>query len=73
MKRVNVFDGNNYLHKVFFSIYKLKFNPFVLNAPFLCTLKTSENRKVFWCFQAAEKGCIGNKWVNLWKNMSRSG
>ena len=27
------------------------FNPFVPNAPFLYPLKTSENRKVFWCFQ----------------------
>ena len=22
-------------------------------------------RKVFWCFQGVEKGCIGNKWVNF--------
>ena len=22
-------------------------------------------RKVFWYFQGVEKGCIGNKWVNL--------
>ena len=22
------------------------------------------HRKVFWCFQGVEKGCIGNKWVN---------
>ena len=40
------------------------FNPFVPNAPFLYPLKTSENRKVFLCFQGVEKGCIGNKWVN---------
>ena len=39
-------------------------NPFVPNAPFLYPLKTSENRKVFWCFQGVEKGCIGNKRVN---------
>ena len=38
-------------------------NPFVPNALFLYPLKTSENRKVFWCFQGVEKGCIGNKWV----------
>ena len=43
----------------------LLINPFVSNALFLYLLKTSENRKVFWCFQGAEKGCIGNKWVNL--------
>ena len=41
------------------------FNPFVPNAPFLYPLKTSENLKVFWCFQGVEKGCIGNKWVNF--------
>ena len=39
-------------------------NPFVPNAPFLYPLKTSENRKVFWCFQGVDKGCIGNKRVN---------
>ena len=38
-------------------------NPFFPNAPFLYPLKTSENRKVFWCFQWVEKGCIGNKRV----------
>ena len=38
-------------------------NPFVPNPPFLYPLKTSENRKVFWCFQGVEKGCIGNEWV----------
>ena len=37
--------------------------PFVPNAPFLYPLKSSENRKVFRCFQGAEKGCIGNEWV----------
>ena len=25
-------------------------NPFILNVPFLYSLETSENRKVFWCF-----------------------
>ena len=38
-------------------------NLFVLNDPFLYPLKTSENRKVFYCFQGVEKGCIGNEWV----------
>ena len=41
--------------------------PFVPNAPFLYTLKTTENPTenltVFWCFQGAEKGCIENEWV----------
>ena len=43
--------------------YFLFFNPFVPNAPF------PENRKVF-CFQAAEKRCIGNKWVKKQKASS---
>ena len=38
-------------------------NPFVPNVPFLHPLQTSENRKIFWCFQGVEKGCIGYKWV----------
>ena len=40
-------------------------NPFVLNAPLFYPLKTSENHKVFWCFQGVEKGSIVNKWVKL--------
>ena len=40
-------------------------NPFVPNAPFVYPLKTSENSKVFWCFQGVEKGYIGNEWVNI--------
>ena len=40
-------------------------NSIVPNAPFLYPLNTSENCKVFWCFQRVEKGCIGNEWVNL--------
>ena len=40
-----------------------KINPFVPHAPFLYPLKISENRKVFWCFQGVEKGCIGNERV----------
>ena len=31
--------------------------------PFSTPLKTSENRKIFYCFLGVEKGCIGNKWV----------
>ena len=37
--------------------------PFVSNAPFLYTFKTSENFKVFLCFHRVEKGCIGNEWA----------
>ena len=58
------------------------FNLFVPNAPFLYHLKTSENRKVFWCFQGVPTGGIGNEWVNtlvkncisvsvLWKKLFR--
>ena len=42
-------------------------NPFVPNAPFLYPLKTSENCRVFWCFQLIEKGCTGNRWVKGFK------
>ena len=48
-------------------------NPFVLNAPFLYSLRTSKNLKVFWCFQGIEKGCIGKRWVNTtWKSEHRN-
>ena len=42
----------------------MSFNSFVPNVPFPYPLKTSENRKVFWCFRGVEKGCIGNEWFN---------
>ena len=44
-------------------LQKTPVNPFVPNAPFLYPLNTSENRKVFSCFQGVEKGYIGNEWV----------
>ena len=31
------------------------FNSFVRQAPFLYPLKTSENGKVFWCFQGGRE------------------
>ena len=40
-------------------------NLFVANAPFLYPFKASETRKVFWCFQGVEKGCIWSKWVKV--------
>ena len=43
------------------SVWWALFNPFVPNAPLFYPLKTSENHKVFWCFQVVEKGCIGNE------------
>ena len=39
------------------------FNPLVSIAPFLYPMKTSENFKASWCFQAGEKGCTRNEWV----------
>ena len=43
---------------------RIRFKPFVPNASFLYSLKTSENLTVFRCFQGVEKGCTGNEWVN---------
>ena len=42
-------------------IYYVAFKRFVPSAPFLCPLKTSENRK------GEEKACIENKWANFAK------
>ena len=39
-------------------------NSFSFLVHFLYTLKSSENRKVFWCFQGVEKCGIGNEWVS---------
>ena len=44
-------------------IVEILFNPFFPNATFFYPLKTSENRKVFQCFQGVEKGCIGKEWI----------
>ena len=43
-------------------------NPFVPKVPFLELLKTSENRKVFWCFRGVEKGRIANKQIKTFWN-----
>ena len=45
-----------------FSKYWQIFNLFVPNGFY---------RKVFWFLQGAEKGCIGNEWVNKAKNVVR--
>ena len=42
-------------------------NPFVLNAPFIYPLKTSENDQVF---KGVEKGFIGNERVNTLLRLS---
>ena len=47
-------------------------NPFIPNAPFLYSLKTSENLRVCWCFEGVEKGCIGNEWVKETKSGNSS-
>ena len=44
---------------------RFRVNPFVPNGRFLYTLKTSENRKVFWSFQGVEKGSIGKEWDKI--------
>ena len=48
-------------------------NPFSPNAPFLYPLKTSENRKVFWCFQGVDKGCIGNECIKQTTHAKENG
>ena len=54
------------------------FNPFLPKTPFLYPLETSEDRKIFWCFQGVEKGSIGSEWVKwlfkqLFRTASKSG
>ena len=51
----------------------LSINPFISNAPFLYSLKTSENLPGFLCFQGIEKGWIGNEWVKADLSCSLSG
>ena len=46
-----------------FLSWSFESNLFVSSAPFLYSLKTSENRKAFWCFQGVEKRCIGNECI----------
>ena len=53
--------------------YRLAVNPFVPNAPFLYPLKTSENRKFFWCFNrkvfcffsGVKKGVLGTNGLTV--------
>ena len=63
---LNMTTGNLHLNSLI-QIANLNalINPFIPNAPFLYPLKTPENRKVFSCDQWVEKGCIGNKWVQI--------
>ena len=66
LEHVNVFGTREhpFLPKEVFSM-RILFNPFAPSAPFSNPVKTSEYLTVFWCFQRVEKGCIGNKWVDL--------
>ena len=48
-------------------------NPLVSNAPFLYPLNISENLTVFRYVQGIDKGCIGNKWVNVNKTFYQHG
>ena len=47
-------------------------NPFVPSAPFLYLLKTSEKRKIFWCFQGVEERCIWKEWVKMMIKTNRN-
>ena len=43
--------------------WEYEMNLFIPSAPFLYSLKTPENRKVFWYFHGLEKVYIENKWA----------
>ena len=56
-------------------VFIVFFNPFISNALFLCPLKTSEHRKVFWYFQRvgekvryfdSPKALDNRKILNFW-------
>ena len=51
-------ESNGWIIITFFMKYFHVFNLYIPNASFFYPLKT-------WCFQEAEKGCIGSKWVNM--------
>ena len=60
-KNLSKFTGKHLLPLALDTQFLLpRLNPFVPNAPFLYPLKISEIRKVFWCFQGVEKGCINS-------------
>ena len=67
MMSLSGFSGKVYwccpLGNVLKSNLKYHFNPFAPNALF--PYPPENICKVFWCFQGVEKGCIGNKWVNI--------
>ena len=53
-----------YLHVCVPYWYKSEISIHSFPMLFLYFLKTSENRKVCWCFQGVEIGCTENKWIN---------
>ena len=52
-----------FLRKLLNTAFLAWINPFVPNAPFLYSLKTLENLKIFSCFQVIENGWIGKEQV----------
>ena len=64
--RKEYFKVHKYLISKFryFMNSSVSLNTFVSNAPFLHILKTSENRKVFWCGSGGRERVLGNKWDN---------
>ena len=40
-------------------------HPFPTPSKHQKAVKFSESRKIFWCFQGAEKEGIGNEWVKI--------
>ena len=47
-------------------------NPFVPIAPFLFPWKNQKNLRFFDVFRGAEKGCIGNEWLNEFCPLSKN-
>ena len=56
-----IFSVFQFLHNM-----KMLVNPFHATRLFRYALKTSENLKVFWCFQGVSKWASGMKWVNTY-------
>ena len=48
------------------------FNPVQSSVVLLYPLKTSENPKVFWCFQGLKQWNTRLKWVNLFQGVNKS-
>ena len=55
----NIFMRKFIFNKTYYKVHE--FNPLLPNGKFIYTLQTSENHKVFWCFQEVLKCTIGKK------------